>query len=287
MKSPVPYFGAKQALARQIVGLLHPHDHYIEPYAGSLAVLLAKPRSNMETVNDLDGDLMTMWRVLRDRPEDLHRAMWLTPHSRAEHAAAYEMDTTDDLERARRVFTLLAQGRGGTLRRTGWRHYQDPAGSTYAMPDYLAAYCDRIPPAAARLHGVSLECRDALEVIADYGRHADVMLYLDPPYDPTVRSLNYRHEMAELDEHRRLAEHLYACRAKVLISGYATDLYQDLYGDWERVDLAAWTGNGIRGDASRAAGDRVETLWANYSLARPVQMSFEDLEMTERGGRGA
>src|SRR5690606_27445667 len=101
---PFAYYGGKTTLADKIVQLLPEHDHYVEPFAGSLAVLLAKPRSAMETVNDLDGDLMTFWRVLRDRPEDLARVCSLTPHSRAEHQAAYDLGVADDLERARRVW---------------------------------------------------------------------------------------------------------------------------------------------------------------------------------------
>ncbi|MFF7576840.1 DNA adenine methylase [Streptomyces sp. NPDC008061] len=99
MKSPVPYFGGKQRLASWIVSLLPEHDHYVEPFAGSLSVLLAKQPSRMETVNDLDGELMTFWRVLRDQPEQLIRACMLTPHSRAEQAE-------DAIERVRQLCEL-------------------------------------------------------------------------------------------------------------------------------------------------------------------------------------
>lgn len=272
---PFTYYGGKTNLARKIVRLLPDHEHYVEPFAGSLAVLLEKPRSNMETVNDLDQHLMTFWRVVRDRPQDLARAIDLTPHSRAEHAAAYDLDVADDLERARRVHVLLAQGRGATLRRTGWRFYRDPTGSTLSMPDYLNAYADRVPAAARRLHGVSLECRPALELIADYGQHPNVVLYEDPPYDRRSRnSMNYLHEMGDEPQHRELAEANHACAAKVLISGYDSDLYRELYDDWDRVEIAAWTGNGIRNGATKTAGDRTEVLWANYSLASAVQLDL-------------
>jgi DNA adenine methylase len=103
-KPPFAYYGGKTRLAERIVEMLPQHAHYVEPFAGSLSVLLAKPRSDMETVNDLDQDLMTFWRVLRDRPEDLERVMHFTPHSRAEHASAYDLAVEDELERARRVF---------------------------------------------------------------------------------------------------------------------------------------------------------------------------------------
>jgi DNA adenine methylase len=160
VRSPIPYFGSKQRIAPWIVSLLPPHEHYVEPYAGGLSVLLAKQPSRMETVNDLDGELMTFWRVLRDRPTELLRACMLTPHSRAELAATWD-PTEDDLELARRIWCRLAQGRSGTLRNTGWRHYIDPAGSATSMPGYLEAYALRLAAAAERLHGVSLEALPA------------------------------------------------------------------------------------------------------------------------------
>jgi DNA adenine methylase len=260
---PFAYFGGKTRLADRIVELLPEHQHYVEPFAGSLAVLLAKPRSAMETVNDLDGDLMTFWRVLRDQPEDLALHMALTPHSRAEHQAAYDLAITEDLERARRVWVLLSQGRGGSMRRTGWRFYRDPKASTYSFPQYLAAYVNRVPACAERLAGVSLECRDALELVTDYGQHPNVLLYCDPPYVGSTRAANYRHEMTGDAQHRELAAALLECKAAVVLSGYHSPLYEDLYDGWHRAELKAWTGNGIRNGATKTDGDRTEVLWSN------------------------
>lgn len=275
MRPPFAYYGGKTNLADRIVSLLPEHTHYVEPFAGSLAVLLAKPRSKMETVNDLDQDLVNFWRVLRDQPDELARLMALTPHSRVEQIAAYDLDAPD-LERARRVWVSLSQGRGSTLRKTGWRLYRDPAGSSCSMPDYLTAYVERVPPAAARIHGVSLECRDALEVIRDYGKHPNVLLYCDPPYLAASRnSTNYRHEMATTKEHEVLAAALRDCRAAVVLSGYHSALYDDLYDGWHRVEFSAWTGNGIRGAATKTDGDRVEVLWSNRPIGEPDLFSVE------------
>lgn len=267
-KPPFAYYGGKTTMAERIASLLPAHSHYVEPFAGSLAVLLAKPRSEMETVNDLDGDLMLFWRILRDRPEDLTRVCALTPHARAEHQAAYDLEaSSDELERARRVWVLLTQGRGGTLRKTGWRFYRDPAGSTYSFPEYLNAYVDRMRPAAERLAAVSLESRDALEVICDYGKHPNVLLYVDPPYLASSRnSTNYRCEMATADEHAALADALRSCEAAVVLSGYHSPLYDDLFADWHRIEFASWTGNGIRDGRTKTDGDRTEVLWSNRPL---------------------
>ncbi|MGW0577336.1 DNA adenine methylase, partial [Streptomyces sp. NPDC002920] len=261
LKSPVPYFGSKQRVADWIVGLLPEHDHYVEPFAGGLSVLLAKSPARMETVNDIDGELMTFWRVLRDRPEDLLRACFLTPHGRAELAATWD-PTTDELELARRIWSRLAQGRSGTLRNTGWRHYIDPAGSTLSMPGYLEAYADRLAAAAERMHGVSLEALPALDLIARYGSRANVLLYVDPPYLGTTRGWgnNYRCEMKTEAEHRGVAAALADCRATVVLSGYPSSLYDELYVGWHRYEQASMTGN------AKTAKARTEVLWANRPL---------------------
>lgn len=267
MKPPFAYFGGKTSVADRIVDLLPHHDHYVEPYCGSLAVLLAKPPTVMETVNDLDRDLVTFWQVLRDRPDDLARVCALTPHSRHEYEqSAYRGDTAGDpLETARRVWTRLAQNRGLSLRpgKTGWKHYVYPRGSSIGMPGYLSGYVDRMAAAAARLQLVSLECMPALDVIRKYGVQPSVLLYVDPPYLGVVRDErnNYKHEMRTEAEHRELADALHAAKSAVVISGYASGLYdEDLYAGWDRAEISAHTGNG-QGDRSRT-----EVLWANRPL---------------------
>lgn len=274
---PFAYFGGKTRLADRIVAMLPPHEHYVEPYAGSLAVLLAKPRSRMETVNDLDGDLMIFWRVLRAHPDELARVCALTPHSRAEFDTCRDRDDEpDDVERARRVFVQYTQGRGAVGVKSGWRHYVKPAGGT-SMPDYLVGYVSRIAAAAERLQGVSLECRPALDLIASYGRDPEVLLYVDPPYLGTTRAVGddsragtkrYRHEMLAADEHRDLATALRGCRAAVVLSGYPSDLYDiELYPGWHRTIFRTGTGQGADGGSNRT-----EVLWSNRA---PQQTLFD------------
>lgn len=262
MRPPMAYYGGKTTMATRITELLPEHGHYVEPFAGSLAVLLAKAPSRMETVNDLDGDLMTFWKVLREHPVELARVCALTPHSRAEHEASYgDLTGLDDLERARRVWVRLTQGRTGTLRKTGWRHYVDAGTSSASMPRYLAGYLERMMPAAERLAAVSLESRPALDLIAAYGRHRSTLLYVDPPYLGATRDRNYRHEMTGEAAHRELAEALHACRATVVLSGYASELYDtDLYASWHRTTLEAGTSQGGQWST------RTEVLWSNRPL---------------------
>lgn len=259
------------SVAARIAELLPVHRHYVEPYAGSLAVLLAKARSPFETANDLHGELMTFWRALRERPADLARVCALTPHSRAEYAAAAEFADADELETARRVWVRLSQSRSAVLRKTGWRHYIDPAGSSAAMPDYLSGYVDRFAAAAERLHAVSLECRPALELIEAYGRSSEVCLYVDPPYLGTVRNgTNYAHEMPSAAEHEQLLDALLRARAAVVVSGYASELYDTALAGWARHEISSFNGNALAG-----ARQRTEVIWCNRDTGHPT-LNFDN-----------
>lgn len=261
IRPPFNYFGGKSSIAERIAALLPAHDHYVEPFAGSLAVLLAKRPSSMETVNDLADDLVNFWRVLRDDPEGLERVCALTPHSRTEHQLGYER-ATEPLEQARRTWVRLTQGRSGQLyQRTGWRFHRAPGGQT-GMPACLEAYTARLHPVAQRLKQVSIECRPALEVIEAYGTHPSALIYADPPYLDSVRTHGcygnvYVHEMRGDEEHRQLAKALHAARAGVILSGYHSPLYDELYGGWHQTELAASAGNSTKARA------RIEVLWSN------------------------
>lgn len=261
MQPPFAYYGGKTRIAESIADLFPDHEHYVEPFAGSLAVLLAKTPSRMETVNDIDDRLMTFWRVLREQPDELIRVCTLTPHSRSEHQASRDLNGCDDLETARRVWVWLSQSRTGTLKKTGWRFFVNPHGSSVGMPAYIEGYVERMAAVAKRLHSVSLENRPALELIEAYGAHSDTLIYADPPYLAETRAgQNYGREMAGVDEHRELAEALNACAAAVVLSGYDSPLYAGLYGGWHRTEII--TGNGQGGTYRRA----VEVLWSNRPL---------------------
>ncbi len=262
LKPPFPYYGAKQHIASWVARHLPSHEHYVEPFAGSLAVLLAKARSPQETINDLDEELMAFWRILRERPDELERACLLTPHARAEFLGSLTRDGTDDLERARRVWVQLTQGRGAStlITKRGWRNRHGPRTS---LPRYLAAYAGRIPQAAERLAGVSLECRPAEELIEAYGRCPSVCLYVDPPYLATTRSsVGYRHELGDGPGHERLAEALHATRCSVVLSGYPSALYDRLYAGWSRVQCSSQT---VRGGVVK---ESTEVLWIKKSRHR-------------------
>ena len=266
LKPPFAYYGGKTTLAPEIARLLPEHDHYVEPFAGSLAVLLAKEPSRAETVNDLDGDLVNFWRVLRDQPEALTSAAILTPHSRDEYELSKNLDG-DDLERARRVWVRLSQGRSNSMKPTGWRYARD---ISKVMGTHTKTQASHMAPAAARLATVSIENRDAVEMIQDYGREPSVCIYADPPYLGSTRASNYRLEMLEDSLHVKLADALRYCKASVVLSGYASPLYEELFDGWHRMELKAPTAL-----SGRAAEN--EVLWSNVPLGTQQAFDFGDI----------
>ncbi|ORA58293.1 DNA adenine methylase [Mycobacteroides franklinii] len=258
VKPPVAYYGAKTSLAPRIVSMFPDHRRYVEPFAGSLAVLLAKRPARHEVVNDLDHNLMTFWKVLRDNPTELARVCMLTPHSRVERNLAKHIPSdSSDLERARLVWSALVQGRTGTLANTGWRH----ARSTVVDGRMLRSYVQRIETVSERIRDVSLESLPAVEIIEKYGSDETTLLYCDPPYLGSVRRHNYKVEMTGVKAHRELGEVLRGCRATVVLSGYHSPLYDEMYGDWFRVELSAQTAQG-----SVQGVERTEVLWSNRAL---------------------
>ena len=266
MKSPVPYLGAKRELASAIVGLMPPHKTYVELFGGGGSVLVAKPPVSVEVFNDLDGDLMSFWRVLRDHRDELVEACALTPYSRAEFECA-QLDTVElsDVERARRVWVRLQQSFSHTTASSsGW------STSTRRWPSMAVTVRNRLGllgPVADRLASVMLECRPAIEIAERYAGVEDAVLYADPTYLPETRKTrnggevvasDYGREMTVTD-HVELAAVLRGCAGTVLVSGYNSDLYRDLYSDWERVE---WS---VTVRMHRGSGDRrrtaVECVW--------------------------
>lgn len=276
MRPPFPYFGGKQKLAAEIAARLPEHSHYVEPFAGSLSVLLARPvvPGVRETVNDNDKALMTFWKVLRERTDELVFQCSLTPHSRAQRELDAVLDEgVDELELARRVWSCLVQGRSSTLRLTGWRYdvAPDPGQS---MGERLESYRQRLTTVARRIQNVSLECDDALSVIARYSR-SGTLLYVDPPYLGATRGWNYRTEMVEAHRHEELAEALRATNATVVLSGYASETYSRLYAGWNRYELGTYTTQG------GAHSPRTEVLWTNQDLKPAPEFRFESTERHE------
>lgn len=263
----VRYHGGKWRLAPWIIAHLPPHRIYVEPFGGAASVLMRKPRTYSEVYNDLDGEVVNLFRVLRDpfTGAELEHRLRLTPFARAEFELSYE-PSADPVESARRFVTRCFLGFGSTAMnsasRTGFRARAYRQNQTGAMD--WRNHVEAIPGMIERLRGVLIENLDALELL---GKHdtSETLFYVDPPYPHGTRSSLkgertsagkhcYRHELSDQD-HRRLASALHELKGMVVLSGYPCELYdRELYPDWERVERTAFA------DGARK---RVEALWLN------------------------
>ena len=245
------WHGGKWKLAPWIIQNMPAHRTYVEPFGGAASVLLRKPRSYAEVYNDLDGDLVNLFRVARDRGEELVRALELTPFAKDEFLGAYEV-ATDPLERARKLVIRSYQGFGsnGANRKTGFRADTKRTGTNPAT-DWR-----RFPQALVqiieRLQGVVIENRDALQVIATHDT-PQTLFYLDPPYVKGTRDKgrDYRHEMTD-EDHGRLAELLHTIQGAAVLSGYESPEYASLYAGWRKVSRPTFA------DGAR---ERLDVLW--------------------------
>lgn len=269
------YHGGKWNLAPWIISHFPPHRIYVEPFGGAASVLLRKPRTYGEVYNDLDGEVVNLFRVLRNpaQARKLVRQVKLTPYARAEFDASYITDG-DPIEQARRTVFRFAAGyssAGSGKYRTGFRNNATRSGTTPAGD--WAGYPAVLAAAAERMAGVVIEQRAAVNLIAIYDG-PETLFYCDPPYPYSTRNARhagsvYRHEMTD-DDHRTLAAALHACAGMVVVSGYACELYdRELFADWQRVERAT------HGDGAR---DRTEVLWIkpNTLIQQPQLLTLQE-----------
>ena len=254
------WHGGKWNLAPWVIQHLPAHRIYVEPFGGAASVLLRKPRAYAEVYNDLDDDVVGLFRVLRDpvSASQLVSSIRLTPFARIEQVEAYEQ-AADPVERARRLIvrSYMGFGSNGTHRKTGFRANSNRSGTTPARD--WANYPDPLAAVAERMVGVTVENRDAKAVMAAHDGPA-TLHYVDPPYMPETRDKggDYAHELTG-DQHVELLQFLRTLGGMVVLSGYPSPVYDDLLADWTRVERKALA------DGARA---RTEVLWINPAANR-------------------
>lgn len=271
MNGPLKWHGGKHYLAPKIVALMPPHTHYVEPYFGGGAVLLAKdPDGVSEVVNDLNGDLINFWRVLQDEEKfrAFRRVLDAVPFAEEEYelADARINDPAivhDPVRWACAFFVLCRQSLAGRMKdfaplsRTRVRgRMNEQASAWLGAVEGLPAVHDRLKRV------VILGPKDALEVMRQQDG-PQTLFYLDPPYLHETRQStdDYAHEMT-IHQHHELCSVIRGCQGKVMLSGYRSALYQaqlECEG-WRRHDFDL--PNNAAGGASKRR--MTESLWCNF-----------------------
>ncbi|WP_422105557.1 DNA adenine methylase [Winogradskyella sp.] len=270
VKRPVlRYHGGKWKLAPWIISHFPEHKVYVEPFGGGASVLLRKSRSYAEVYNDMWDVVVNVFKVLRDPDlsESLKSQLELTPFSRLEFEQTGDIDLeliTDPVEKARRTIFRSFAGFGSAATNakyaTGFRANSNRSGTTPAHD--WNNYPTMIDSFVKRLRGVVVENRPAIDVIKAHDTE-DTLHYIDPPYVHSTRNMKrgnaaYAHEMSNQD-HIDLFNVINETQGMVILSGYPSDLYSDLYKDWLCISKSTHADGAV---------DRVECLWLNDAAAQ-------------------
>lgn len=262
--------GAKWSIAERIINMMPEHKIYIEPFFGSGAVFFNKPSCNLEILNDLDNEVVNLFKVIRDYPEELANKIYFTPYSRKEYKESYKRNDKelDDIEKAREFLIRSNMARAGMQYYTSSFRVCGPK-LAEKVKQRVTREWNKIPQnilnAADRLKYAEIENINALDLIKKYNRD-DCLIYVDPPYLLSTRKQKYYNvEMTENEEHIELLNILKNHSGSVIISGYDSDLYNDILIGWNRISIKANAEQGKK---------RTEVLWYNYDLSKQIEFKL-------------
>lgn len=252
MTSLLKYPGGKWRISEWIISFFPEHKVYCEPFFGSGAVFFNKEPCYIETINDMNGDIVNLFKVCRDYPEELAKAINLTPFARDEFV---KCDTPSDnpIEQARRTLVRYHQSFGtSNSSKKSWRNVQTYGGPRCAtMWNYLPG---AVVECCERLKDAQIENVDALTLIERYN-DKDTLIYLDPPYLQELRKKDmYKIEMSTA-QHIEMLKLIKSSKSKVVLSGYDNDLYNSKLSDWNTVERETTAQMGLH---------RTEKLWMNF-----------------------
>jgi DNA adenine methylase len=262
------YHGGKWLLADWIISFFPPHRVYVESYGGAASVLLKKARSYAEVYNDLDCEVVNLFKVCRQYPDELIHAVTLTPYARDEFEVSY-LDDPDPIEKARRTIIRSFMGFGSGIQsaqRTGFRSNSNRSGTTPAQ-DWVN-YPESLQLIIKRLRGVVIENRNAIEVMLQHDS-TDTLHYIDPPYKKDTRYKGqktkvYKHELEDSD-HSELLGVCMSLNGSVIISGYDDDYYNSVLDGWHKV---------TRESFADGARPRIECLWMKLNHKSQLKLAI-------------
>ncbi|MGA4473910.1 DNA adenine methylase [Ectopseudomonas chengduensis] len=276
----IRYHGGKFRLAPWVIEHFPPHQIYIEPFGGAAGVLMQKPRSYAEVYNDLDGDIVNLFRVLQNaaQREALAELLVLTPYARDEFEQAW-IYTDEPIERARRTVIRAQMGFGSAGATKGVTGFRIDCRRKYGTAQQLwTRFPDQLATIGMRLADVMIENRPGVDVMLSHDS-PQTLHYVDPPYMHSTRVKGsskgryYRHEMDD-EQHASLLTSLTQLQGMVVLSGYPNDLYNDCLDGWTVNTTTA------RISAGRGSDTRTECLWLNPACMEALSRRGLPLEVT-------
>lgn len=266
MKAILNYPGAKWGMAEFIASIMPRHRSYLEPFFGSGAVLFNKTPSSIETVNDIDGEIVNFFSVLKKEAKRLAEMISITPYSRDVFEKYKKAAPRTKLERA---FAFAVKSRMAfgykTYCNTGFKIDIQGRERSYAL-DCWNNMPDLLFEAAYRLKNVQIENRPAIELIKRFN-YENVLIYADPPYLLKTRGgKQYKYEMTD-EDHVNLLSALCDHKGYVILSGYDSDMYNDMLKNWKRISKKRYNQN---------SEQRTEVLWVNYDLQETLLDDLND-----------
>lgn len=263
LNSPFKWVGGKSRLRKYIIDMLPIHTCYVEPFAGAAWVLFGKPRSDVEILNDIDQDLVTFFRVVKEKPEELLASFEWDLVSRAEFERLASLDSSQlsDLERAHRFYYLIMAGWGGELNYPRFQTSITDGGHGNRLIGALKTLRQRLQPIHERLRTVIIENLDWRECIDRYDRAGTVM-YIDPPYPGN--KCNYAHNMRDWEAHELLAQRLSRTRCNWILSSYDTPEIRNLFAAQFITPVQSSSGMKVEKNGSARVLNK-EVLITNYA----------------------
>lgn len=256
MRAILKYPGAKWKISEWIISHFPKHKVYCEPFFGSGAVFFNKPQSYIETINDIDGNIVNLFRVCRESPGELARLIEFTPFSREEFIKCYD-ESDDHIEQARRTLVRYHQSFGSAnCSKKSWKNSQKFSSPQTAkiwncLPNTIMETCERLKDA-------QIENIDAIELINRYNDE-NTLIYCDPPYLQSLRKRNiYKHDVSD-EYHIMLLETLKKSKSKIVLSGYDNSLYNNMLADWFTDEKKTTAQMGLK---------RIEKIWLNFQAEK-------------------
>lgn len=285
--SPFRWVGGKSRLRKHIIELLPKHSCYLELFSGAAWVLFGKKPSDVEIINDIDQDIMSFFRVVKERPEELIASFEWELVSRAEFNRLRDLDPSSltDIQRAHRFYYLIMAGWGGEMNYPRFTSSITDGGGGNRLVGALRTLRSRLEPVHRRLSTVLIECLDWRECFDRYDRQG-VVAYVDPPYPGN--GCNYAHNMREWSEHRELADRLHRAKCKWIYSSYDSPEVRAMFADCHVFQVSSASGMIIKKGGSSRVMNR-EVLITNFEPAKPRTNGKEEYatffgEGDEKGG---